>query len=120
MQGNTHMKVLLSQLCIHGVGILGVALALVVYTKFESIAEFVKQLLSPLFKLFSGKWFFDELYASTIVRPLEGAANLLWRILDQGVIDGTVNTSATVVDFKGEIIRKMQTGHTGQYAFLCL
>ncbi|MEZ4753336.1 MAG: NADH-quinone oxidoreductase subunit L [Bdellovibrionota bacterium] len=99
------------------IGILGVGLALLVYTKFTSIADLFAAIFKPLFKLFSGKWYFDEIYGSAIVRPLEGAARLLWKKIDQGVIDGTVNGSASIVDLKGEIIRRTQTGQIRQYAF---
>ncbi|MCB0319119.1 MAG: NADH-quinone oxidoreductase subunit L, partial [Bdellovibrionales bacterium] len=98
-------------------GLLGVVLAILVYTKFESFADFAKQIFNPVFKLFSGKWFFDEIYSSAIVRPLEGIAGILWKFFDQGIVDGAVNASASVVDFKGEVLRRIQTGQTRQYAF---
>ena len=40
----------------------------------------------------SNKYFVDEIYAALIVRPLLWiSTNVLWHVVDEGVIDGTVN-----------------------------
>ena len=44
------------------------------------------------YKLLSGKYFIDELYAAAIVRPLVWISDkVLWHVVDERAIDGTVN-----------------------------
>lgn len=51
-----------------------------------------------------------------IVRPLEGLAKGLWKVADQGIIDGTVNGTAAIVDVSGELVRGTQSGQMRSYA----
>ena len=52
--------------------------------------------LSAPYKLLSGKYFIDELYAAAIVRPLVWVSEkILWHAVDEGAIDGAVNGVAT-------------------------
>ena len=99
------------------VGFLGVAIGLLFYTSLAQIPGRIYQLVRPLSRLSEGKFFFDELYAVLIVRPIEGSARFLWKFFDQGVVDGVVNGTAAVVDISGEVVRGTQTGQVRQYAF---
>ena len=42
-------------------------------------------------------------------------AQVLFRIVDQGAIDGTVNGTAAVVDVSGEILRHSSSGRIRNY-----
>jgi NADH-quinone oxidoreductase subunit L len=97
-------------------GILGVSAAFLVYTQFTWLPERCYFATRPVSTLLRGKYYIDEIYQVLIVQPLEHGAKVLWRVLDQGVIDGTVNGSAAVVDTCGEVVRWWQTGRVGQYA----
>ena len=70
--------------------------------------------------LLRDKYYVDEFYALGVVRPLQGVANLLWRKVDQNVIDGMVNGTAAVVEVNGELTRRVQSGQIGHYAFFIL
>jgi len=63
------------------------------------------------------KWYVDELYDTVIVRPLMWISrNLLWRFLDQGVVDGAgVNGAARLSRGLGWIGSRLQTGDVGLY-----
>jgi len=63
------------------------------------------------------KWYVDELYDAVIVRPLTWVSrNLLWRFLDQGVVDGAgVNGAARLSRGLGWIGSWLQTGEVGLY-----
>lgn len=100
------------------VGVLGVVLGLLLYTSWSAIPSKLAAALRPLTRLSQHKWYVDEIYAATIVRPLEGMARMLWKGVDQVVIDGSVNGTAAVVDVSGEIVRFSQTGNLRHYAFL--
>jgi NADH-quinone oxidoreductase subunit L len=111
-----HGESLLAALAHSWVGILGVVLGVLFYTSLSSVPGVLARSLAPLTKLSQGKWFFDEVYSFLLIRPLEGMARFLWRGVDQGVIDGTVNGTAAVIDMSGEITRHTQTGQIRHYA----
>jgi NADH-quinone oxidoreductase subunit L len=59
----------------------------------------------------------DEIYAALIVRPLLWiSTNVLWHVVDEGVIDGTVNSTARVARESGGQLRRLQSGNTRSYA----
>ena len=44
-----------------------------------------------LVRVLNRKWYVDELYDAIIVRPVLSTSRALWKVIDQGIIDGTVN-----------------------------
>jgi NADH-quinone oxidoreductase subunit L len=63
------------------------------------------------------KYYVDEIYAAVFVRPLLWiSTNILWHVVDAGVIDGIVNGSASWAQKSGGQVRKMQSGNTRSYA----
>jgi NADH-quinone oxidoreductase subunit L len=66
------------------------------------------------------KYRVDEIYDAGIVRPLVGTSrNLLWRVVDQGLIDGLgVNGSAYFARFIGWVGSQFQSGQLGTYAWV--
>ena len=73
--------------------------------------------LSALYKLLVGKYFIDDFYRAVIVRPLLWTSrNILWRGIDESVIDGTVNGVARVTRETGETLRYVESGNTRSYA----
>ena len=63
------------------------------------------------------KWYVDEFYDATIVRPLEGFSRFLWRGVDS-VIDGTLALLGYVVAAIGDLLRFFQTGNVRNYALM--
>jgi NADH-quinone oxidoreductase subunit L len=70
-------------------------------------------------KILLKKWYVDELYDRTIVRPLVWLSHrILWKTVDDGVIDGVgVNGSARFARGLGAIGSWLQTGQVGTYVF---
>jgi NADH-quinone oxidoreductase subunit L len=66
------------------------------------------------------KYYVDEIYDSTIVKPTVGISRtLLWRGIDQGLIDGVgVNGSAYLARFAGWVGSQFQSGQLGTYAWV--
>jgi NADH-quinone oxidoreductase subunit L len=114
--GEHHGESILEGILHSWVGILGVVLGLVVYTRLGRLPAKIFAATGPLGRLLEGKYYLDELYGALVVRPLERAANVLWRVVDQGLIDGTVNGTAAVVQVSGEVARGPQTGQVRHYA----
>ncbi len=68
-------------------------------------------------KVLYNKWYIDELYDAIIVRPLMAVSRGLWRIVDQGMIDGAVNGAGYASRALGWVGAQMQTGQLNTYAF---
>jgi NADH-quinone oxidoreductase subunit L len=70
-----------------------------------------------LHKLLYNKYYVDELYQAAIVGPLMWLSrNVLWKAVDVGVIDGTVNGIASGTSAIGDTVRHQQSGNTRSYA----
>jgi NADH-quinone oxidoreductase subunit L len=69
------------------------------------------------YSLFYNKWYVDEIYQYTIVRPLHWVSTVvLWQIVDIRIIDGLVNGVASSMSFTSGQLRKVQTGFVANYA----
>src|SRR5215213_1782274 len=68
------------------------------------------------------KYYVDELYDAIIVRPIAWLSRVvLWKGVDQGVVDGVgVNGAAWVSRLAGGGLRLLQTGQVGIYVVLFL
>ncbi len=63
------------------------------------------------------KYYVDELYNAAIIQPLLWiSTNVLWHVVDEGVIDGTVNGVARVARESGSELREIQSGNARSYA----
>jgi NADH-quinone oxidoreductase subunit L len=98
-------------------GILGLLAAWWFYIKRPEIPKKLAQSAYALYLLLLNKYYVDEIYAALIVRPLLWiSTNVLWHGVDEGVIDGVVNGTATVARGSGSEVRKIQSGNTRSYA----
>ncbi|MBS1874912.1 MAG: NADH-quinone oxidoreductase subunit L [Acidobacteria bacterium] len=98
-------------------GLIGIAIAFFLYVVKPSLAESLASALSGPYKLLYNKYFVDEVYDATIVHPLEeGSRTVLWRGVDAGVIDGTVNGVGARARGMGNVLRLLQGGNIGGYA----
>jgi len=98
-------------------GLLGFLLAWWLYIKSPETPSKLAESLAAPYKLLSGKYFIDELYAAAIVRPLVWISDkVLWHVVDERVIDGTVNGVAAVSRESGDRLRRVSTGNIRGYA----
>jgi NADH-quinone oxidoreductase subunit L len=98
-------------------GLLGLLLAFWFYIKSPETPEKLSQSLAGQYKLLYGKYFVDEIYQAAIVGPLVWISrNILWHVVDEKVIDGTVNGVATVSRVSGDRLRRANTGNIRGYA----
>src|SRR5712675_2262274 len=98
-------------------GLVGLFLAWWFYIRSPETPRKLAASLAALYKLLSGKYFIDELYAAVIVRPLVWISDrILWHVVDEGVIDGTVNGVARVSRESGDRLRHASTGNIRTYA----
>jgi NADH-quinone oxidoreductase subunit L len=98
-------------------GLLGFLLAWWLYIRSPETPRKIAASLSGPYKLLMGKYFVDELYAAVIVRPLVWISDkVLWHVVDEGVIDGTVNGVAKVSRESGDRLRYAESGNSRSYA----
>ena len=98
-------------------GLLGFLLAWWLYVRSPEAPKKIAGTLPMLYKLLSGKYFVDELYLAVIVRPLVWISDkVLWHVVDEGVIDGTVNGLALVSRESGDRLRHANSGNVRSYA----
>ncbi len=64
------------------------------------------------------KWYVDEIYDTIIVQPIVRASRFCWRVIDAGVIDGTVNGVGYLARGVGWFGSLFQTGTVNTYAFI--
>ena len=74
-----------------------------------------------LYRFLLNKWYFDELYDRVIVRPAIWLGRLLWRglddrVIDQGIVEGV---GARVKEVTARVV-KLQSGYIYHYAFAML
>ena len=97
-------------------GLLGIAGAYYVYVLNPSLPDRWAQQWQTAYQLSLNKWYVDEAYDRTIVRPTFAAAGELWKRVDVAVIDGAVNGVARAVAWGGWLLRLIQSGQTQHYA----
>ncbi len=70
-------------------------------------------------RLLARKYYVDEIYNALIVRPLVWTAELCWRVVDRGLIDGVAVTGvARATQALGWLGSQLQTGELGMYVVL--
>jgi len=63
------------------------------------------------------KYYVDEIYTAVFVKPLLlGSTNLLWKGIDQNVIDASLDGSAEGAREVSDSVRHMQSGNLRSYA----
>jgi NADH-quinone oxidoreductase subunit L len=104
------------ELTLSGVAMLAAIIGLAV--AWRMYAKDVKEGKSEgLHKLLYNKYYVDELYHAVVVGPLIWISrNVLWKVVDVGVIDGTVNGVASGTTAAGDTVRRQQSGNTRSYA----
>jgi NADH-quinone oxidoreductase subunit L len=96
-----------------------ILLARYIYLKKPEIASRTATRFKGLYNLLWNKYYVDEIYDAIIVNPIVTISrNVLWKIADNKIIDGTVNGVAKLVDLISASIRKIQTGVAQLYALV--
>ncbi len=97
-------------------GLMGIAGAYLVYVKSPGLPDRLAHQWRRLYDLSLHKWYVDEAYDRSFVRPTMAAATGLWKRVDVAVIDGAVNGVAQVIRAGGSVLRLFQSGQTQHYA----
>ena len=100
-----------------GIAVAGIAVACFIWVMRRELAATLAATFAPVYRLLLNKYYVDEIYDATVVRPLEAVSREgLWRGVDVGVIDGAVNGVGSIVDAGAATLRRLQTGSIRTYA----
>jgi NADH-quinone oxidoreductase subunit L len=100
-----------------GIGLAGIGLAYLLYVRRPQLSARLAESAAALHRLVYNKYYVDEAYNATIVRPIvAGSTELLWKAVDVGVIDGAVNGLADTAQGLGGSLRRLQSGNIRSYA----
>jgi NADH-quinone oxidoreductase subunit L len=100
-----------------GIAVAGIAIAFFIWVMRKELAAGLAASFGPLYRLLLNKYYVDELYDASVVRPLGVVSREgLWRGVDVGVIDGAVNGVGAIVDAGAATLRRLQTGSIRAYA----
>ncbi len=98
------------------VGLTGIGAAYYIYVANPGLPDRLARQWRTLYDLSLHKWYVDELYDHSFVRPTFSLAQGLWKQIDVNVIDAAVNGVARAVAWGGWFLRLVQSGQTQHYA----
>jgi NADH-quinone oxidoreductase subunit L len=102
------------------VALLGIYIAYMFYLGNPQIPHRLVARFPWLYKLLYNKYYVDEIYNATFVRPLVRGSEIVYDNFDLKVIDGAVNGSGSVANFTGKILSYLQSGIIKDYAWIFL
>jgi NADH-quinone oxidoreductase subunit L len=98
-------------------GVAGIAVAWLMYIVRPGMAGSLAAAFKLPYQLVYNKWFVDEIYEAAVVKPLVGGSRVvLWKGVDSGLIDGSVNGVGSLARGFGSLLRRMQSGNVRSYA----
>ena len=74
--------------------------------------------LTGISALLYNKYYVDEAYDRFVVQPIISASRFCWKVIDAGIIDGTVNAVGWLSKGVGWGVSMFQTGSVNTYAFI--
>lgn len=99
--------------------LLGLLLAAQLYVRRPEAATELAARFAALKGLLSNKYYVDEMYTQTIVRPIRSLSDaVLWRIVDQRMIDGAVNMTGGLTKVFSYVFRFAQDGYVQTYVLV--
>jgi NADH-quinone oxidoreductase subunit L len=95
----------------------GILVAWFLYVARPAMADSFASTFKLLYTTLYNKYFVDEIYDATIVKPLVGGSRwVLWKGADVGLIDGAVNGVGSLSQRVGGVLRLLQSGNIRSYA----
>jgi NADH-quinone oxidoreductase subunit L len=95
--------------------LVSIYLAYYLYRKNIDKVTSLRQSMEGMYRAILNKYYVDEFYGATIVRPVVNGSIFLWKIIDVFLIDGIANGLARLVGDMSETFRRMQTGYVRAY-----
>jgi NADH-quinone oxidoreductase subunit L len=95
----------------------GIAVAGHLYLGRNDMADSLARTFKHSYDIIYNKYFVDEMYDAAIVKPTIGISrNVLWRFVDNWIVDGIVNGVGSQTRNIGSLLRNLQSGSIRSYA----
>ncbi len=100
------------------VALFGLRIAYVLYKKDEDfvLANNLKEKFNSLYKVLFNKYYVDEFYNLSFVKPFTLICKISYKFFDEIIIDGFLIAIGFILQMVGEILRFFQTGNAKTYA----
>ncbi|MDQ7004780.1 MAG: NADH-quinone oxidoreductase subunit L [Ghiorsea sp.] len=97
----------------------GITLAFLMYFKESKMPAKIAGMFPGLYKFLLNKWYWDEFYDATIVKPTRALGNFFWQKGDLGMIDKGMIHGGIVDTVKNgaSLLRNIQSGMVYHYAY---
>ena len=96
---------------------IGLFFAYLFYYKSPELPDRITSKMHGIYMMVLHKYYVDEGYGAIFVKPILALSTVvLWRGVDQGVIDGLVNGAGAASQGVGNELRQMQSGNIRSYA----
>jgi NADH-quinone oxidoreductase subunit L len=100
-------------------GLAGLGLGHLLYARRPELSTALAQRFAGVRSLLAHKYWVDEIYDATVVRPLHRLSDaVLWRAVDVRLIDGLVNLLAGFTKAFSYVFRFAQSGYVQTYALV--
>jgi NADH-quinone oxidoreductase subunit L len=104
-----------------GIAVAGIALAMYFWLRNRAAAAALAARFGAIHRVLLAKYYVDEIYDALVVQPIKAlSTGALWKGVDAGLIDGSVNGVGLTVSSTSSVLRRMQTGSIRTYAFALL
>jgi len=115
-EGNAQLELTLSAVAV-GVALLGWLAAYLFYREKSTVATRLAGALPGGYKLLANKYFVDEFYGATVVKPLLGFSKyILGWVVDVGIVGGAAWLLGGIALLTGAILQRWQSGNLRSYA----
>jgi NADH-quinone oxidoreductase subunit L len=103
------------------IGLAGIAAAYLLYIKNPDVPGRIATRVKALYTLVFNKYYVDEIYEYTLVRPGYALSDrFFFRVVDMGIIEGVVNGIGITARLIGAAVRLLQSGVVRTYALFML
>jgi len=103
------------------VSIAGILMAYIMYVRKTDLPERMGSAFKPLYNMLYNKYWVDELYSLTIVRPvLKASEKVFLGFFDGRIIEGVVNGLPALIASSSQRFRRIQTGLLSSYGLIML
>jgi NADH-quinone oxidoreductase subunit L len=114
--GSPHLELILSGVAV-GVALLGWLLAHLFYREKSTVPSTLAAALPSGYKLLANKYYVDEIYGVTVVKPLFAVSRIfLGWVVDVGILGGIVWLLGGIAMLSGAILQRWQSGNLRSYA----
>ncbi len=114
--GSAEIELYLSMLAV-GLALLGWLVAYLLFGIDNGLAARLARVFSSPHKLLANKYFVDEIYGFTVVKPLLGISKyILGWVVDVGIVGGAAWLLGGVAMLTGSILQRWQSGNLRSYA----